>query len=201
MSSSTLVDLDALAELARKATPGPWVVHAGRYEGSDYCYVTEGKSNLADDIDPHDAAFIAAANPQTVLALIDMARRAAASTSTEAVPVAWQTYYPDGSTGVWDTEEGARSMAETYGGNYRPLYALTLPTPKVTTNAVPAIQPIPDRGEVEVPKPVATGQQVRCEKPSDCCPNVKEVGGGFEGERYRCDVCGYSYFLDYEDMK
>lgn len=33
------------------------------------------------------------------------------------------------------------------------------------------------------------------------CPNLKEVGGGFEGERYRCDVCGESYFLDYEEMR
>lgn len=33
------------------------------------------------------------------------------------------------------------------------------------------------------------------------CPNIKEVGGGMEGERYRCSLCGESYFLDYEDMK
>jgi hypothetical protein len=33
------------------------------------------------------------------------------------------------------------------------------------------------------------------------CPNIVEEGGGFEGERYRCKVCGYSYFLDYDDMK
>jgi hypothetical protein len=33
------------------------------------------------------------------------------------------------------------------------------------------------------------------------CPNLKETGGGFEGERYRCEVCGESYFLDYEEMK
>lgn len=33
------------------------------------------------------------------------------------------------------------------------------------------------------------------------CPYMKEDGGGFEGERYRCTKCGYSYFLDYEDMK
>lgn len=33
------------------------------------------------------------------------------------------------------------------------------------------------------------------------CQNLKDVGGGFEGERYRCAVCGESYFLDYEDMK
>lgn len=33
------------------------------------------------------------------------------------------------------------------------------------------------------------------------CQNMKEVGGGMDGERYRCDVCGKGYFLDYEDMK
>ena len=33
------------------------------------------------------------------------------------------------------------------------------------------------------------------------CPNLKEVGGGFEGERYACDVCGERFFLDYDEMK
>ena len=35
------------------------------------------------------------------------------------------------------------------------------------------------------------------------CSHLQEVGGGFEGERYRCqrEGCGYSYFLDYEDMR
>lgn len=33
------------------------------------------------------------------------------------------------------------------------------------------------------------------------CPNMNEVGGGFEGERYSCKVCGAGYYLDYEDMK
>lgn len=33
------------------------------------------------------------------------------------------------------------------------------------------------------------------------CPNMKEVGGGMDGERYRCAVCGKGYFLDYEEMK
>lgn len=33
------------------------------------------------------------------------------------------------------------------------------------------------------------------------CPNLKEDGGGMSGERYRCDVCGKSYFLDYDDMR
>lgn len=33
------------------------------------------------------------------------------------------------------------------------------------------------------------------------CPNMKEVGGGMDGERYRCAVCGKGYYLDYEEMK
>lgn len=32
------------------------------------------------------------------------------------------------------------------------------------------------------------------------CENMKEVGGGMDGERYRCDVCGKGCFLDYEEM-
>lgn len=33
------------------------------------------------------------------------------------------------------------------------------------------------------------------------CPNMKETGGGFEGEQYDCEVCGASYYLDYDDMR
>lgn len=33
------------------------------------------------------------------------------------------------------------------------------------------------------------------------CPHLKEVGGGFEGERYKCEVCGEYFYLDYEEMK
>jgi transposase-like protein len=33
------------------------------------------------------------------------------------------------------------------------------------------------------------------------CPNMKEVGGGMDGERYRCAVCGKGYYLDYEEMR
>lgn len=48
----------------------------------------------------------------------------------------------------------------------------------------------------------------KSKRPAECtvdqnnrCPNLREVGGGFEGERYRCDVCGERFFLDYEEMK
>lgn len=40
-----------------------------------------------------------------------------------------------------------------------------------------------------------------CKETEGSCPNMKEAGGGFEGERYRCKVCGASYFLDYDDMR
>lgn len=43
-------------------------------------------------------------------------------------------------------------------------------------------------------------------KPPECksisrCPNMREVGGGFDGERYRCETCGATYYLDYDDMR
>jgi hypothetical protein len=48
----------------------------------------------------------------------------------------------------------------------------------------------------------------KSKQPNNCmvdhdnrCPNLKEVGGGMQGERYRCDVCGESYFLEYDEMR
>lgn len=33
------------------------------------------------------------------------------------------------------------------------------------------------------------------------CDNMKETGGGFEGERYKCTICNAHYYLDYDDMR
>lgn len=33
------------------------------------------------------------------------------------------------------------------------------------------------------------------------CPNLKNTYEGFDGERYRCEVCGESFFLNYDDMQ
>jgi hypothetical protein len=33
------------------------------------------------------------------------------------------------------------------------------------------------------------------------CPNMKETGGGFDGEQYHCDVCGAAVYLDYDEMR
>jgi hypothetical protein len=38
-------------------------------------------------------------------------------------------------------------------------------------------------------------------KGNSSCQNMTCPYEGYEGERYRCPVCGESYFLDYEDMK
>lgn len=42
--------------------------------------------------------------------------------------------------------------------------------------------------------PNATGQW-------GSCPHLKEIGGGFAGERYSRKICGEYFFLDYEEMK
>lgn len=44
-------------------------------------------------------------------------------------------------------------------------------------------------------------QPPECKAGPGPCPNLKEDGGGMSGERYRCDVCGESFFLDYDDMR
>ena len=46
----------------------------------------------------------------------------------------------------------------------------------------------------------------KAKQPPECnedtrCPNIKCTYEGMDGERYRCEVCGASFFLDYEEMK
>jgi len=46
-------------------------------------------------------------------------------------------------------------------------------------------------------------QRPQCQDPIGManCKNMKCTYEGFDGERYRCEVCGCSYFLDYEEMR
>lgn len=46
-----------------------------------------------------------------------------------------------------------------------------------------------------------TKQTEKCEGNAHACPNLKEAGGGFEGEIYNCEHCGMYYRLYYEDMQ
>ena len=100
-TSVDAIDLDRLEALARTATPGPWraiawtchaptTVRAGA-EGVTVADTTgHGRHS---DVCAVDAAFIAAAHPATVLALIAQARAAApAATSTHIKT--WQERLP-----------------------------------------------------------------------------------------------------------
>ncbi|MDV1713321.1 ead/Ea22-like family protein, partial [Citrobacter freundii] len=65
------IDKRALREAAEKATKGQWAV-----EFDDEVYSTDGVNNeqiamVFSENEVRDAAFIAAANPATVLALLD----------------------------------------------------------------------------------------------------------------------------------
>lgn len=74
------IDLDALEAVASAATPGPWscptrfaVVAPAWNADAKYAYEQVAVTTLK-----RDAAFVAAANPATVLALIERVRRAEA---------------------------------------------------------------------------------------------------------------------------
>ena len=46
----------------------------------------------------------------------------------------------------------------------------------------------------------------KTKQPPECnedtrCPNIKCTYEGMDGERYRCETCGASFYLDYEEMK
>lgn len=66
------IDLDTLEAIAKAATPGPWETKAGQ----DFSEILANSKNIALVGSQHkDAAFIAAANPTTMLALIAELRK------------------------------------------------------------------------------------------------------------------------------
>jgi hypothetical protein len=81
------IDLDALEALARKATKGPW--EGRRFNGRDYIMSAHVRHPNANGTTLHDIAylcgsngcleddrdFIAACDPQTILELIERARK------------------------------------------------------------------------------------------------------------------------------
>lgn len=80
------IDKRALREAAEKATPGPWYVHDKPCEDGNYGIDTSDKEYLAEAVvwwgfarqsiwREEDAKHIAAANPATVLALLDELER------------------------------------------------------------------------------------------------------------------------------
>ena len=80
----TDINVDELREKAEKATPGPWVAGEPQLWGDNdtpQAAVLAGGSPITWDdhggevFDPVNAEFIAAANPQTVLSLLDEVER------------------------------------------------------------------------------------------------------------------------------
>jgi hypothetical protein len=83
----------------------------------------------------------------------------------------------NGETGTWVDDDGQELDIDPT--HFYPLPSLPLPA-------------------IHNPPPVSCGLV----SPSAAdCTNMKEYGGGMDGERYHCDVCNKGYFLDYEDMK
>jgi hypothetical protein len=67
------MNLNELEARAKVATPGPW--HVDREKPHTEPYVCSKTWNISSDpMDDGDAAYIAAANPETILALIAMVR-------------------------------------------------------------------------------------------------------------------------------
>lgn len=62
----------ALRALCQAATPGPWYHDPDMPDSVD---MLDHPTACADDMEPEDAAFIAAANPQAVLSLLDEVER------------------------------------------------------------------------------------------------------------------------------
>lgn len=77
MSVSPVENLERLYELAEYATPGPWMFERDRNDGWMVVYGGIGGElgypiiGSNDYLEPADAAFIAAFNPECVKALID----------------------------------------------------------------------------------------------------------------------------------
>ncbi len=78
-------DLDHLEKLAKAATPGPWEINkAWNWRRDRTAVIAPEKCSVAstyhDDLDTGEAngAYVAAANPKTILALIDRIRKLSA---------------------------------------------------------------------------------------------------------------------------
>lgn len=79
-----ILSIDKLRKLAMAATPGRWRSHKSVH-GNQYRYVQIGKEEnyTTLELESADADFIAAANPQAILALLDRLEKAEANQRTE----------------------------------------------------------------------------------------------------------------------
>ena len=73
MTSQSMSRIDALYEAAQKATPGPWREDFGSIRSGSLYVVTTGGDTA---VGKRDGEFIALADPQTVMALVEAYRAA-----------------------------------------------------------------------------------------------------------------------------
>lgn len=147
MSNPTeLPDLDRLEALARAATPGPWKKDSSYTIGpvsdeddQSYGFVIPLADVYGDNRTP-DAAFIAAANPAAVLALIALARRAQPEgEAPQAEPVAWMLDFGDERVVTADRKE-MEAWVPQHDNPYTPipLGPITAPAAQHAESGAPA---------------------------------------------------------------
>ena len=89
-------DLDKLYELAQAATPGPWswagssYINAVSMTNPENATVVCEMASVDDQEARNDAAYIAAADPTTILALIDRCQRAETALREIRTAAAWR---------------------------------------------------------------------------------------------------------------
>src|ERR1044072_7433547 len=125
------IDLDKLEALARAATPISWKKDTRYMVGpvSDEDDQSWGMviplADVYGDNRNSDVTFISAANPATILALIDLARRASATPSTGSVAAAlpgdwtaeWDTYSAPGTIRLHSPKWGGAFLGEPKSGD------------------------------------------------------------------------------------
>lgn len=106
------LDLDALTRLAEAATPGPWVAQYGGVTTEVDGHVSQsviyaapcpndcGDESIVDRIAPVDAAYIAAVDPATVVALVERLRAAEEVIERVRVDQQWDSDALDGTSAI-----------------------------------------------------------------------------------------------------
>ncbi|RWD00143.1 MAG: hypothetical protein EOS58_30650 [Mesorhizobium sp.] len=134
------------------------------------------------------------------------AKAALVQVPREPTPGMLEAWYRYKSGHHWPDEEPPADTSDV--GAYKAMLA-ACPTEHVFLSQPPAGETIRStQGNAMEAAPVTGQSPVGAVSPCGIaspsyheCPNMKEVGGGMEGERYWCAICSKGYYLDYEDMK
>lgn len=101
-----MTDIKLLKELAMKATPYKWFTQPSSVPGYDEILCSEKEGTIANYARSQDAAYIAAANPQAILALIARIEKMDSALK----------FYADMDNQVPGTSEWPKEVAEAFTG-------------------------------------------------------------------------------------